>query len=167
LERARLIKGTVRSGLVGDSRGSAGIGIFLLFSVAFIAFLLVCEFYYAFNVRQGVDIELTRAVNIAVDLSMSDAHRQDRILELDAGAAYERFREYLHYDMRLSGSYEARSAKGDCLYALEFDEISVNPSPPGMRVSASVSVRPLFLGRIAPAGIRFPVRCSSVNRRID
>jgi len=167
LERTGINVKTIIRPTTCRDRGSAGIGALLLFAVTIAAFLLVCEFFYAFNVKQGVEIELTRAVNTAVNLAMSDAHRQDRLLELDAGAAYDSFHEYLHYDMKLSSSFEARSAKGDLLYTLELENVIINPSPPGMRVSAYVTARSLFFGKIAPAPLRFLVRCSSVNRRIE
>ena len=157
---------TMQCPLVCD-RGSAGLGIMLLFAVVVTAFLLVSEFFYAFNVKQGVEIELTRAVNTAVSLAMSDVHRQDKLLELDAGAAYDSFHEYLCRDMKLTGNFEARSAGGDIIYGIEFESITITPSPPGMRVSAYITAHPVFFGNIAPAPLRFHIRCSSINRRID
>jgi hypothetical protein len=152
---------------LGGCKGAAGVGALLLFAAALTAFMLVCEFYYAFSVRQGIDNELSRAVNTAVSLSVSDIHRQDRLSELDAQIANERFFEYLYNDMKLSRSLEAKSRNGESLYTLEIEYIDINPSPPGMRVSVAVALRPIFLSKIAPSPIRFTVRTSSVNRRID
>ena len=150
---------------VSAGAGSAGTGVLLLFAVMMIAFLLVCEFFYAFGVKQNLDDELSRAANIAVDLAMSDAHRQDHLSELDAGAAYTQFFDYLYNDMSLSSSLEAKSPDGDKIYSLKINELNINPSPPGIRVTAAVTVQPIFLRRLVPAPIRFTIRVSSVNRR--
>ena len=140
-------------------------GLLLLFAVVLTAFLLISEFYYAFGVRDTLEIELTRAVNIAVDLAMSDIHRQDRLSELDADIAYTRFYEYLYNDMRLSSRLEARSPGGSRIYSLEITDLFINASPPEIRAITAVSVQPLFLEHISPIQLNFKIRVNSTNRR--
>ena len=147
--------------------GSAGAGVLLLFSAILIAFLLAGEFFYAFGVKHNIEIELSRAANIAVDLAMSDTHRQERISVLNADIAYNEFYMYLYNNMKLSPSLEAYAPGGGLIFSLEIAELSIDPSPPGISVSAAVAVQPLFLGRAAPAPLRFAVRGSSINRRKD
>ena len=151
--------------LLGDCCGGAGAGVLLMFAITITAFLLICEFYYAFTVKQGIDIELSRAANTAVDLAMSDAHRQDRLSEMDVSAAYDRFYDYLYNDMNLSSRLEAHSRNGEVVYSLEINSVSIEPSPPSIRATATVIMHPAFLGRAIPAPIRFTVRCTSTNRR--
>ena len=148
-------------------RGSAGVGVLLLFAVFLIASMLVCEFYYAFSIRESVGVELTRAANTAVDLAMSDLHRRDRLLELDTGAAFEKFYDYLYSEMGLTKRLEAPGRNGGVLYSLEIENLTVNRSPPGIRVTAMILYRPVFFGKMAPMPIRLSVRAGSVNRRID
>ena len=157
----------VIKGFVRDNAGSGGVGILLLFAVVATSFLIVCEFIYAFNVKQSIDIELTRAANTAVNLAMSDEHRKDRVLELDLAAAYDSFYEYLYREMRLNSRFELIDGSGARIYALEITELDVRQSPPGIRVNAAVSVNPLFIGKLTPAIITFNVRGSSINRRIE
>jgi hypothetical protein len=147
--------------------GAAGAGVLLLFAVTLSVFLLVGEFLYAYGVKQSVDIELSRAANTAVDLAMSDAHRQDHLSELDVDAAYLRFYEYLYNDMKLSARLESISHGGKYVYSLAINNIVINSSPPGLQVAAVVSLQPVFLGRLSPAPIRFSVRGRSINRRRD
>ena len=150
-----------------SSSGAAGVGVLLLFTAALTSFLLVCEFLYAFSARQSIDDELSRAANTAVDLAMSDAHRQDRLLELDTAIAYERFYEYLYNDMRLSPRLEARSQNNGIIYSIDIDGLTITGSPPSIRFTAIVTLQPAFLSRIAPVPLRFSIRCSSTNRKID
>ena len=131
--------------------------------------LLVCEFVYAFSVNRSVETELSRAANTAVDLAMSDAHRQDHMLVLDIDTAYEQFYAYLYSDMGLSSRLESGAGRGAgaAAYSLAIDSLSISESPPSLRVAATVTIRPLFLGRAMPAPIRLPARGNSINRRID
>ena len=147
--------------------GTVGVGALFLYAALLAAFMLASEFIYMFNVKQGVEIELSRAVNTAVDLSMSDLHRQDHILELDAGIAYDQFFSYLRNDMSLNPQLELWSRRGACLYSLEIGAIEIINSPPSVRAMGFVAPRPLFLSRIAPAPIKFAISVSSANRRID
>ncbi|MCL2060015.1 MAG: hypothetical protein FWH01_13350 [Oscillospiraceae bacterium] len=148
--------------------GAASVGVLLLFAVSITAMMLVCEFIYAFSAKQTIDIELSRAANTAVDLAMSDAHRQDRLLVLDADVAYEQFYSYLYNDMGLSPRLESRPTRGGGIaYSLAIDSLVISDSPPGLRVTATVALHPVFLGRAMPVPIRFTVRGSSINRRID
>ena len=163
--RQRLQRGFF--GIDSYSSGAAGLGAMLMFAAAIISFLLVCEFYYVFSVKQSIDTELSRAANIAVDMAMSDAHRQDRLSEMDAGAAYDSFLDYLYNDMSLTSRLEARSQKGEVIYSLEMKSVEIESSPPGLRATATVTLRPAFIGRAIPVPIRFSVRCSSANRRKD
>ena len=153
--------------IADKSAGSAGTGVLLLFAVALTSFLIICEFFFAFSVRDNLEAELTRAANIAVDMAMSDAYRQDRLSELDADAAYTQFYDYLYNEMRLPTRLGTHASGVGGYYSLEITELVINPSLPGVRATASVSLQPLFLGRIVPITIRFNIRVSSVNRRKD
>jgi len=147
--------------------GSLGAGALILYAVVIIVFILISEFMYIFNIRQSVDVELTRAVNTAVDMSMSDLHRQDKLSELDVELAYNSFFDYLYKDMDLSRRLEARSRGGALVYTLEIERLDISRAPPGISVSCVLSPSPLFISRIVPAPVRLPIRVSSANRRKD
>lgn len=147
--------------------GAAGVGALLLFATVAVVFILVSECFYVYNIKQNIDIELARAANTAVDMSMSDAHRQDRISELDEEAAYVRFFNYLYDDMNLTSRLEARSPGGSNIYILEIDNLTVTRSPPGISITGTIAVQPLFISGIIHAPIRVPVRCNSINRRFE
>ena len=159
--------GGTRVGRDNMDAGFAGVGALLLFAVAMVAFLFVCEFIFIIGAKENLEIELARAANIAVDLAMSDAHRQDHISELDAAAAHDQFYDYLFNDMRLSPQLEAYSHDGGCLYKIEITDLFISASPPVISATAVVTMQPLFIGRAAPELVRFNIRASSVNRRND
>jgi hypothetical protein len=139
----------------------------LALAVILAAALLLFELYRAYTIRQSVEVELSRAVNTAVDLAMSDLHRQDHLSELNAGEAYAYFYQYLHENMALSGDLRAYDARGGELYALRIDALDIERSPPNIRVRALIALKPAFLGGTLFGEFTLPVRGRSINRRKD
>lgn len=153
--------------MLRDSAGSTGVGMLLLFAITITTLLAVSEFYHAVTLRESVDAELSRAVNTAVDIAMSDAHRQDHMLELDAGVAFDSLYNYLYDYMGLTPRLEAFDSDGRLTYALDIDSLDIERSPPSVRITATITLEPIFFGRFTSVPFRFSVRASSVNRRID
>jgi hypothetical protein len=156
----------VRARAPRDS-GSAALGFMLAFAAILCASIVLMEFMRVFAVKQSVEVELSRAVNTAVNLSMSDAYRQDHLSSLDGDKARLSFYAYLSENMGVSDDFCIYDKNGSVACAISVDSLSISERPPRVEARLSVSVKPAFLGRLYPGDIVFSVRESSVNRRKD
>ncbi|MDR1062301.1 MAG: hypothetical protein LBL83_14080 [Clostridiales bacterium] len=147
--------------------GSAALGFMLAFAAVLCASLVLLEFMRVFAIKQSVEVELSRAVNTAVNMSMSDAYRQDRLSSLDEGKARLSFYAYLSENMGVSDDFRIYDKNGNVACGVSVDSLSISERPPRVEARLSVSVKPAFLGRLYPGDIVFRVRESSVNRRKD
>ena len=151
-------------------RSESGMATFGFLFASFLAlgvFLLLFEFYRIYTIVQNVDIELSRAVNIAVDLSMMDEYRRDRELVLDVDKAYESFYSYLHSELKLDGNHVFHDKNGKAVFRLEISDLAILAAPPGIRARAHIELRPTYFGNFYLDSMRFPVGAASQNRRID
>ena len=140
---------------------------YLLVSVMVLGLvMLLLEFYRIYTVKQNLDIELSRAVNIALDLSMMDIYRRDHELELDVGDAIDSFYSYLHNELKLDGNLINRDASGNEVFELVIDDLFIQGSPPVIRLRASILIKPTYFGNMYLSKIKFPVRAASHNRSL-
>ena len=142
-------------------------GYLLASLLIFCIILLLLEFYRIHTIKQGVDIELSRTVNIALDLSMMDLYRRDRQLELDVAVAREQVFSYLHTELELDGNLRYYDGSGNEVFELVIDELYILGSPPTIRLSGGVYIRPTYFGNMYLNMVRFPVKVASQNKRID
>ncbi|MDR1440435.1 MAG: hypothetical protein LBJ10_10720 [Clostridiales bacterium] len=147
--------------------GSSALGLMLAIAAVLCVSLVVLEFMRVFSIRQSVEVELSRAVNTAVNLSMSDAFRQDRLSSLDSGKARESFYQYLSENMGVADDFNIYGRDGGVACSVRVESLAISEQPPRVEARIEVSVRPAFLGRFYPGDITFSVRESSVNRRKD
>ena len=77
-------------------------GILLTMIIVFVVVTLsvtVGEFYRIHLLQQDIEYQLQRTVNCAVEYSMGDSYRQDKIVNLDVGEAKREFYTYLQDDV--------------------------------------------------------------------
>jgi hypothetical protein len=129
--------------------------------------MLLTEMYRIYTIKQNVDIELSRAVNIALDLSMMDIYRRDHALELDPGIARASFYSYLHDDLKLDGSLSYRDSSGREIFSLDIQDLIIQASPPVIKLNAGIEFKPSYFGNFYLTYIRLPVRAASQNKRIQ
>ena len=149
-----------------SEQGNTTLG-YMLASVALLGVvLLLLEFYKVYTVKQNIDIELSRAVNIALDLSMMDIYRRDHVLVLDEGVARDSFFSYLHTELNLDGNLVYRDEGGKEIFELDIETLFIQGEPPIISMRGSIVFRPTYFGNMYLGHIRFPVRAGSHNKRI-
>jgi hypothetical protein len=129
--------------------------------------LLISELFRIHTIKQNVDIELSRAVNIALDLSMMDIYRRDHELELDIDAARASFYSYLRDDLQLDRSLSYRDSDGKEIFSLYIQELTIQASPPVIKLRASIEFKPTYFGNMYFKYIRLPVKAASQNKRVE
>ena len=77
--------------------------ILVFFLITFI--VTIGEFYRIHLLQQDVEYQLQRSVNCAVEFSMGDSYRQDKIINLDVNLAKREFYKYLSKDVGLDSSH--------------------------------------------------------------
>ena len=128
--------------------------------------LLLFEFYRIYTIKQNLDVELSRAVNIALDLSMMDIYRRDHQLELDAGSAKDHLFSYLNNELKLDGNLRYHDSKGKEVFELNIDDLFIQKAPPVIKLRVSVIIKPTYFGNMYLDNIRFTVKAASQNNRI-
>ena len=147
--------------------GVTTIGVLLALTAIFVLFLCVIEFYRAFTIKQSLDAEISRALNTAVDMAMIDQYRQDHISELNPATAYDAFYAYLFDNMELTSDFKAFDKLGREIYVLDIERLDIDAAPPKISVTATAHVRFAYVGNIVLDEIRFMIRGSSENRRLE
>lgn len=140
---------------------------FILFIFVFIIITVVTvEFYYMFTVKEHIDTELSRALNIATDSAMLDEYRMEHISMIDIPTAVNEFDSYLHNEMKLNGSNE-RVEGGKVKYRLVITDTKIKQSPAAYQVSGYVRVKPVLLSNLAPVDIDIPFKAKARNQRFE
>lgn len=146
--------------------GSANV-FFILFIVAFIIITVVTvEFYYMFTVKEHIDTELSRALNIATDSAMLDEYRMEHISMIHIPTAVNEFDSYLHNEMKLNSSNE-RVEGGKVKYKLVITDTKIEQSPAAYQVSGYVRVKPVLLSNLVPVDIDIPFKAKARNQRFE
>jgi hypothetical protein len=89
--RGKRGRGPFMDNVITDRGGFIGVGLLLAFMVVISVFVLVCEYYRAFTIRKSVIVELSRALNSSIEMSIMDEYRKDHISRLDEDIANETF----------------------------------------------------------------------------
>lgn len=146
--------------------GSANV-FFILFIVAFIIITVVTvEFYYMFTVKEHIDTELSRALNIATDSAMLDEYRMEHISMIHIPTAVNEFDSYLHNEMKLNSSNE-RVEGGKVKYKLVITDTKIEQSPAAYQVSGYVRVKPVLLSNLVSVDIDIPFKAKARNQRFE
>ena len=150
-----------------NENGMTTLNYLFMSLVIFGVILLLFEFYRIYTIKQNVDIELSRAVNTAVDLSMMDIYRRDHVSELDAGLASDSFHSYLNNELMLDRNLIYHDDSGNEIFELDIEELSIQKSPPLIKVQGRITFRPTYFGNIYLDYIHFPVKAASHNKRME
>lgn len=146
--------------------GSANV-FFILFIVVFIIITVVTvEFYYMFTVKEHIDTELSRALNIATDSAMLDEYRMEHISMIHIPTAVNEFDSYLHNEMKLNSSNE-RVEGGKVKYKLVITDTKIEQSPAAYQVSGYVRVKPVLLSNLVSVDIDIPFKAKARNQRFE
>lgn len=147
-------------------RGSINV-FFLLFLFMFILITTVTvEFYHAFVLKEYVDTEISRALNIATDYAMLDEYRMEHISMIDISTAKSEFNSYLHTEMQLNSSLERVDAS-KTVYQLIISNIIIENNPVKFEVSGIIRTRPVLLSNLVPIDIDIPFKIKARNQRYE
>lgn len=140
---------------------------FVLFLFVFIVItVFTVEYYRMYTIKEYIDDEMSRAVNIAVDTAMLDEYRQVHISFIDVATAKKAFDDYIHNEMKLNSSNE-RFDDGKFQYRLIINEEVVEASPAKYTVKGILRMRPILLENLAPVDIDIPFKQTSRNQRYE
>ena len=140
--------------------------ILTMILVFFLVTLIVTigEFYRIHLLQQDIEYQLQRSVNCAVEYSMGDSYRQDKIVNLNVDLAKREFYKYLSEDVGLDSSHR-KFKDGKLKYRLYFTSIGGTSNPAVLTVKGRVEADSLF--DFLSGKIKIPFSISSTNYRLD
>lgn len=136
--------------------------ILVFFMVTFA--VTVGEFYRIHMLQQDIEYQLQRSVNCAVEYSMGDSYRQDKIINLDVTLTKREFYKYLFADVGLD-SANRKYKNGRLVYKLYFTSVSGTSNPARFTVKGRAEADSLFA--FLTGKIKIPFEISSTNYRLD
>lgn len=136
--------------------------ILVFFMVTFA--VTVGEFYRIHMLQQDIEYQLQRSVNCAVEYSMGDSYRQDKIINLDVTLTKREFYKYLSADVGLD-SANRKYKNGILVYKLYFTSVSGTSNPARFTVKGRAEADSLFA--FLTGKIKIPFEISSTNYRLD
>ena len=142
-------------------------GILLTMIIVFVVVTLsvtVGEFYRIHLLQQDIEYQLQRTVNCAVEYSMGDSYRQDKIVNLDVGEAKREFYTYLQDDVGLDSRHR-KYKDGKLTYRLYFSSVDGTSNPAVLTVKGEAEATSLL--SFLTGGISIPFEISSTNYRVD
>lgn len=154
----------IKSALINKKRCSGTIltMILVFFLITFI--VTIGEFYRIHLLQQDVEYQLQRSVNCAVEFSMGDSYRQDKIINLDVNLAKREFYKYLIEDVGLDSSHR-KYKDGALKYRLYFTSVGGTSNPAVFTVTGRAEADSLFT--FLSGKIKIPFSISSTNYRVD
>ena len=155
---------SVKSALLNKKKCSGTIltMILVFFLITFI--VTIGEFYRIHLLQQDVEYQLQRSVNCAVEFSMGDSYRQDKIVNLDVNLAKREFYKYLSEDVGLDSSHR-KYKDGKLKYKLYFTSVGGTSNPAVLTVKGRVEADSFFA--FLSGKIKIPFSISSTNYRLD
>lgn len=155
---------SVKSVSLNKKKGSGTILTMILVFFLITLIVTIGEFYRIHLLQQEVEYQLQRSVNCAVEFSMGDSYRQDKIVNLNVDLAKREFYKYLAEDVGLDSSH--RKYKGGKLkYKLYFSSVGGTSNPAVLTVKGRVEADSLFA--FLEGKIKIPFSISSTNYRVD
>ena len=140
---------------------------FVLFLFVFIVITTVTvEFYHIFTLKEYIDTEISRALNIATDFAMLDEYRMEHISMIDIPIAKNEFYSYLHNEMKLNSSNE-RIENGKVVYTLVINKLTAENAPVKFEASGIVRTKPVLLSNLVPINVDIPFKVKARNQRYE
>lgn len=154
-----------RKKLLDSEKGSFGLNLVIIMLIAGMLIILTLEWLNMNNIKEKMDNDLKRAVNIAIESSMIDEYRRDHISRIDQSIALAEFYNYLYEDLCLDHSLTYR--KEGIEFQLIINEINLQEEPPEFEIIGVVELTPMFVGDMIPVKIPIPVKAKARNQRIE
>jgi hypothetical protein len=145
---------------------SANVFFVLFLFIFVIVTTLTVEWYRIYTLKEYVDTEMSRAVNIAVDIAMLDEFRMEHISKMDKAVAKSEFKSYLSTEMKLNSSNE-RVQNGKFIYKIIINKEVLEESPAKYEINGMIRTKPVLLGNLININIDIPFKQTSRNQRFE
>lgn len=147
-------------------RGGTSVFFVLFLFIFIIVTTITVEFYHAFTLKEYIDTEISRALNIATDYAMLDEYRMEHISMMDIPTAKEEFNSYLHTEMKLNSSNE-RVENGKVMFKVIINSTVAENNPVKFEVAGIVRTKPVLLSNLAPINVDIPFKVKARNQRYE
>lgn len=147
--------------------GFSGIGFICFLFIFFIITFITMEYYHIFTLKESVETEISRALNISVITATQDIDWINHDSVMDVDIAEKEFMKYLKNEMGLNNSYEKYDSSGEFEYQIIIEDSELQSSPAKYTVSGQIRMRPATVRNILPERFDIPFKQSSSNIRTD
>lgn len=149
--------------------GFSGIGFIIFIFVFVIIATLSIEYYRIFTIKQNIDDEISRGLNISVISALQDIDWINRDSVMDCDIAQAEFESYLIDTMGLNRYNQKYDSNGNFMYQIIIEDEILQESPAKYEVTGSIRMTPGIIENFMPEGYTFdiPFRLESQNVRTD
>ena len=140
----------------------SGIGFIAAIFIFGIALFITMEYYHIFTVKESVETDISRALNISVTM---DWVQHNSVM--DTEKAQREFKTYLTEDMKLNNDYEKYADDGSFQYQIIIDKSDIQKSPAKYSIAGRIRMQPVTVRSILPKTFDIPFELSSNNIRTD
>lgn len=148
-------------------RAFSGIGFILAMFIFFIVLFITTEYYNIFTIKESVDMDISRALDVSVNLAVKDIDWIKHNSVMDTEKAKDEFQKYLLNDMNLNSRYEKYSDDGELVYQIFIDDMTLQKTPAKFEVSGRIRMKPVTLRSVLPESFDVPFSAESKNTRYD
>lgn len=147
----------------------SSIGFIVFVFVFVIVTALSIEYYHIFTLKESVETEISRALNISVDIATQDINRIQHKSVMNTDIAKNEFKKYLKDDMKLNSFNERYDINGKFQYRLIVEEEQIQSSPAKYIAKGKIRMKPIIIQKFFPNGFTFdiPFAQESRNTRYD
>lgn len=147
----------------------SGVGFVVFVFVFAIVATLSIEYYRIFSFKESVETDISRALNISVDIAMQDINRIQHKSIMDTDIARIEFKKYLKDNMGLNSFNEKYDNNGKFMYRLIIEDEQVQRSPAKYISRGKIRMQPIITRKFFPDGYTFdlPFKQESRNTRYD
>ena len=138
-----------------DQTGAVSILFFALLFALCVCAMMLMEIGGAYEKYDYVMDVLQRDVNSAVESSLRDEYRADRVLRLDTAAATAALQRYIDSDLTVHGRYTVR-----------IDTVTATETPPSLTASG-VATFPTLFSRYGFEDVTFEFKVMSKTYDLD
>ena len=151
--------------ILKNNKGTSGVGVILVCLIIGLASVMIIEIFRYYTIKDSIDKELSRAVNMAIDTSMDDEKRKLHISSIDTDIAVQEFYTYLQNELKLDD--ELKYNDSNLKYQLHLNNINIQADPPKFEVEGTVILKPDLFSDLIPYDIEIPVKAKARNQRMD
>ena len=145
----------------------SGIGFIAAIFIFGIALFITMEYYHIFTVKESVETDISRALNISVTMAVQDMDWVQHNSVMDTEKAQREFKTYLTEDMKLNNDYEKYADDGSFQYQIIIDKSDIQKSPAKYSIDGRIRMQPVTVRSILPKTFDIPFKLSSNNIRTD